>query len=274
MAGAIHQAMPDVTFGAVSLHLRALAEAGLVDVRVDGRQRLYRARREALGPMARCSSRCGVRPCGVSRCWPSSNRHVAVRARGHVAPGRGRHDQPHTSPPARSQRRHRGRAGHGVPLLQRQRSLGVVVGQGLDHRAARRRPRVHPASRRRGGVRRGDRRAAAAAHRVHLRLCQRRREPGRDVAGDDPSRTRRARGHPPPPVACLRRKRHARRARPGLALPALAVWQPRRRRSLRRCGRCRRRVVCGLVRSRRRDARGHVVAHRRPTTSASATASA
>ena len=51
MAGAIHQAMPDVTFGAVSMHLRALAEAGLVDVRVDGRQRLYRARREALGPV-------------------------------------------------------------------------------------------------------------------------------------------------------------------------------------------------------------------------------
>lgn len=50
-AGAIHQAMPDITFGAVSLHLRALAEAGLVDVRVDGRQRIYRARREALGPV-------------------------------------------------------------------------------------------------------------------------------------------------------------------------------------------------------------------------------
>jgi DNA-binding transcriptional ArsR family regulator len=52
-AGAIHQSMPDVTFGAVSMHLRALAEAGLVDVRVDGRQRLYRARREALGPMGK-----------------------------------------------------------------------------------------------------------------------------------------------------------------------------------------------------------------------------
>jgi DNA-binding transcriptional ArsR family regulator len=50
-AGAIHQAMPDVTFGAVSMHLRALAEAGLVDVRVEGRQRIYRARREALGPI-------------------------------------------------------------------------------------------------------------------------------------------------------------------------------------------------------------------------------
>jgi len=53
MASAIHQAMPDVTFGAVSLHLRSLAEAGLVDVRIEGRQRIYRARREALGPIGR-----------------------------------------------------------------------------------------------------------------------------------------------------------------------------------------------------------------------------
>lgn len=51
-AGAIHRAMPDVTFGAVSLQLRSLAGAGLVDSRADGRQRFYRARRDALGPMA------------------------------------------------------------------------------------------------------------------------------------------------------------------------------------------------------------------------------
>jgi DNA-binding transcriptional ArsR family regulator len=51
-AGAIHAAMPDVTFGAVSLHLRALADAGLVDVRPEGRHRVYRARRQALGPLA------------------------------------------------------------------------------------------------------------------------------------------------------------------------------------------------------------------------------
>jgi DNA-binding transcriptional ArsR family regulator len=55
-AGAIHQAMPDVTFGAVSLQLKALLEAGLVEARVslakDKRNRYYRARREALGPMA------------------------------------------------------------------------------------------------------------------------------------------------------------------------------------------------------------------------------
>jgi DNA-binding transcriptional ArsR family regulator len=51
-AGAIHQAMPDVTFGAVSLQLRALVEAGLVEARAEHRNRYYRARREALGPVA------------------------------------------------------------------------------------------------------------------------------------------------------------------------------------------------------------------------------
>jgi DNA-binding transcriptional ArsR family regulator len=51
-AGAIHAAMPDVTFGAVSLQLGALAQAGLVHVRVEGRRRFYRARREPLGPVA------------------------------------------------------------------------------------------------------------------------------------------------------------------------------------------------------------------------------
>ena len=56
-AGDIHAAMPDVTFGAVSLQLRALLDAGLVDVRVEGRTRWYRARREALGPVARVLER-------------------------------------------------------------------------------------------------------------------------------------------------------------------------------------------------------------------------
>jgi DNA-binding transcriptional ArsR family regulator len=51
-AGAIHQAMPDVTFGAVSLQLRRLEEAGLVESRGEKQYRFYRARREALGPMA------------------------------------------------------------------------------------------------------------------------------------------------------------------------------------------------------------------------------
>src|SRR5205814_3431231 len=51
-AGAIHRAMPDVTFGAVSLQLRSLVEAGLVEARSQQRNRFYRARREALGPAA------------------------------------------------------------------------------------------------------------------------------------------------------------------------------------------------------------------------------
>ncbi len=50
-AGDIHAAMPDVSFGAVSLQLRALSEAGLVDVRRQHRHRFYSARREALGPV-------------------------------------------------------------------------------------------------------------------------------------------------------------------------------------------------------------------------------
>jgi DNA-binding transcriptional ArsR family regulator len=51
-AGAIHRAMPDVTFGAVSLQLRLLTDAGLVEARAEQRNRFYRARREALGPAA------------------------------------------------------------------------------------------------------------------------------------------------------------------------------------------------------------------------------
>jgi DNA-binding transcriptional ArsR family regulator len=50
-AGEIHRALPDVTFGAVSLQLRTLVDAGLVHARVQGRNRFYRARREALGPL-------------------------------------------------------------------------------------------------------------------------------------------------------------------------------------------------------------------------------
>ena len=50
-AGDIHQAMPDVTVGAVSLQLRALADAGLVSCRREHRHRFYRANRAALGPV-------------------------------------------------------------------------------------------------------------------------------------------------------------------------------------------------------------------------------
>jgi DNA-binding transcriptional ArsR family regulator len=50
-AGEIHGAMPDVSFGAVSLQLRALSEAGLVRCRREHRHRFYSARRQALGPL-------------------------------------------------------------------------------------------------------------------------------------------------------------------------------------------------------------------------------
>ena len=48
-AGSIHEALPDVTFGAISLQLRALREAGLVEVRSERRHRHYRACKDALG---------------------------------------------------------------------------------------------------------------------------------------------------------------------------------------------------------------------------------
>ena len=56
-AGEIHRAMPDVTFGAVSLQLRALRTAGLVATRADSRNRFYRARPEALGPVGQMLER-------------------------------------------------------------------------------------------------------------------------------------------------------------------------------------------------------------------------
>jgi DNA-binding transcriptional ArsR family regulator len=42
----------EVTFGAVSQHLRVLRDAGLVTVRKAGTRRYYRADRAALGPLA------------------------------------------------------------------------------------------------------------------------------------------------------------------------------------------------------------------------------
>jgi len=49
-AGEIHRELGDVTFGAVSQHLRALAGASLVRVRRQGTFRFYRADRRAARP--------------------------------------------------------------------------------------------------------------------------------------------------------------------------------------------------------------------------------
>ena len=51
-SGAVHQAMRDVTFGAVSLQLKVLSDAGLVESRPEAQYRVYRVRHEALGPVA------------------------------------------------------------------------------------------------------------------------------------------------------------------------------------------------------------------------------
>jgi len=56
-AGDIAAAMPDVTFGAVSLQLRALQSAGLVVCRRDHRHRFYKARHDALGPLGKTLER-------------------------------------------------------------------------------------------------------------------------------------------------------------------------------------------------------------------------
>ena len=50
-AGAIHRAMPDVTFGAISLQLRSLLDAGLIECRPEQTRRFYKARRDAFGPV-------------------------------------------------------------------------------------------------------------------------------------------------------------------------------------------------------------------------------
>lgn len=44
--------MPDITFGAVSLQLRTLLEAKLIEARAESRNRFYRARREQFGAIA------------------------------------------------------------------------------------------------------------------------------------------------------------------------------------------------------------------------------
>ena len=56
-AGDIAAAMPDVTFGAISLQLRVLQQAGLVVRRADQKYRYYKANQDRLGPVARSLER-------------------------------------------------------------------------------------------------------------------------------------------------------------------------------------------------------------------------
>lgn len=91
-AGDIARAMPDVTFGAISLQLRSLQEAGLVVCRPDQRNRFYKARREPLGPIGK----------SLERMWDDAlwrlklaaqleaSRRGPMPARKHPTPKRGR----------------------------------------------------------------------------------------------------------------------------------------------------------------------------------------
>ena len=50
-AGEIANDLSDISFGAVSQHLKILVDGGLISVRRDGRSRIYRANRGEMGPL-------------------------------------------------------------------------------------------------------------------------------------------------------------------------------------------------------------------------------
>ena len=98
-AGELATAMPDVSWGAVSLQVRALVEAGLLRTRKRGRYRYYQADRQRLGPVAAWlermwddalwklklaaeleATRRGPKPGRSRRSSPSANRPRAKRS--------------------------------------------------------------------------------------------------------------------------------------------------------------------------------------------------
>jgi DNA-binding transcriptional ArsR family regulator len=97
-AGEIHQAMPDVTFGAVSLQLKVLADAGLVESRAEAQFRVYRVRRGTFGPVA----------AKLETMWSDALWHLKLKAelresrRGPTPRGRGSSDKAQ-SPKAKAQ---------------------------------------------------------------------------------------------------------------------------------------------------------------------------
>ena len=108
-AGDIHRAMPDITFGAISLQLRTLSEAGLVDCRPEKTQRFYRARRAALGSVGPALERMWddalwrlklAAELSATRRGPKPQ-HLPGTSR---SPGVPRHDSRRKSPRARARR--------------------------------------------------------------------------------------------------------------------------------------------------------------------------
>lgn len=69
-AGEIHRALGDVTFGAVSQQLAALAAAGLLATRRAGRNRYYRALPGRLGPLG----------AALERIWDDALYRLKLRA--------------------------------------------------------------------------------------------------------------------------------------------------------------------------------------------------
>jgi DNA-binding transcriptional ArsR family regulator len=113
-AGAIHRAIGEVTFGAVSQHLRVLADAGLVDVRKDGRHRYYRARRAALGPLRRW----------LEQMWAAALTDLARLAEADETAETTDAPAVLARPNDRNPRAPR----HRVPVLHRSRAVRAVVG--------------------------------------------------------------------------------------------------------------------------------------------------
>ena len=226
--------MPDVTFGAVS-HAPARAGRGRPGGRARGRPAAALPRQaRGAGPDGQ-DARADVGPGlvasqGAGRVRPDA---PGSRARGHVAPGRGRHDfNLHTSQPTRLQRRHRSRARDpSSGFSATATALGVVVGQGIDHRAAASAAAcssvIRAAWRCLARSRRCSRHSASPF--TYGVRCRRREPPAETSLVTIVLNTRRARGHAPPPVTCLRRKRDAATSTSRAALPArrcLAISSP------------------------------------------------
>ena len=167
-AGDIHRALPDVTFGAVSLQLRTLVPAGLLEARVEGAAASI-APAAMLGPVARARTHV-ARPVVAAEAAGRTRAHTArsaIAVRTGTVHQRQVHDRTHfrTSSIAPSSSRRRRRPSS---LLHRER-VGGVVGRRLHHRPAAGRARLHPPSQRRRSSGKCSNRGARAP-RLHLRL--------------------------------------------------------------------------------------------------------
>ena len=239
--------MPDVSFGAVSLQLRALAEAGLVDVPARAPPPLlYREPRRAR--TRRPGARADVGRRAVAAETACGTRSNAPRAETGAGAGGPSHDR--ARPPARSHRsssaRPRRRCSGTSPTRRAGRPGGAPGRRSIRAPAdastsAIPTPSKRPAKSSRSTLRRDC---------VHLRICERHAGRAGRIARQHPPRTGGARNEAAS-RPCVRDGGGARRARAGVALPALGLRQRRRRRDPRRYRRARGPVVRDLVRARR-----------------------